>query len=134
MRHPSQFQNPYGNRRFMQHPQQFHQPFQANYPMPVQQQSIKGMAASGLQGLSKTLDHVQRFANMVESAAPMIEKYKPVVKNLPMMFQMLKAMQSEGGSTDNHGQGGNVPLEESKPPSNHHLSKGDGVSRPKLFI
>jgi len=132
MRYPYQFQNSFENRRFNQYPQPFHRSFPGNYPPPVQQQSLQGMAASGLQGLSKTLNHVQRFANMLESAAPMIEKYKPVVKNLPMMFQMLKAMQSEPG--DNYEQGSNVNYENKKRQKDDHVIKGDGISRPKLFL
>src|SRR5690625_2986609 len=90
-----------------------------------QEHPLKQMAVKGVSGLSKTLDHLQSFANMLESAGPVIEKYKPVVKNLPMMLQMLKAMQNTEI---------NEQVNPSKGQKNTTEHEREGISKPKLYI
>lgn len=97
-----------------------------NQPPPMTpKHSLKQLAIRGVNGLTKTLDHLQTFANAMESAGPIIEKYKPVVKNLPMMLQMLRAMQETEEKE--------APKDSKKPhePSQREL---DGLSKPKLYI
>lgn len=54
--------------------------------------SLTSMANKGINGLSKTLGNVQQIIRVVHSAAPVIQQYGPMVKNLPAMYRMMKAM------------------------------------------
>lgn len=130
--------DPFMNRPFDNRIGPIQRPYPYNFPphmshMPhVQPESpLKGLAAKGFNGLAKTLDHVQSFANMMETAGPMIEKYKPVVKNLPMMLQMLKAMQDTNISDDQETSKTTTKKSNS---SQEQTSNQQGISRPKLYI
>ena len=99
-------------------------------PVPPFQQAhpLKQLAKRGFDGLGKTLHHVQTVANMLESAGPMIEKYKPVVKNLPMMLQMLKAMKS---AEDTEQTNTSLPTKDN---IKQQADERQGISKPKLYI
>lgn len=48
--------------------------------------------ADGGGGFTKTLGNIQQVLNVAQSATPMIQQYGPMVKNLPTMISMLKAL------------------------------------------
>lgn len=129
MRYSTQNRNPFINRPFNHQMPPVYPPFHQNYPSHFQQgHPLKDLAVKGVNGLTKTLDHVQSFANMLESAGPIIEKYKPVVKNLPMMLQMLKAMQSTESTEQTKK---SLPA---KDPVDQQPTEQHGISKPKLYI
>ncbi|QTM99592.1 hypothetical protein ERJ70_09955 [Sediminibacillus dalangtanensis] len=55
-------------------------------------------AAGGGSKLTSTLGNVQQAIKMAQSAMPVIQQYGPMVKNIPMMINMLKAFNEEDGS------------------------------------
>lgn len=61
---------------------------------------LKRLAIKGMDGLGKTLENVQHIANAVEATAPMIEKYGPLVKKIPTMYRMMKAIQASEDEGD----------------------------------
>lgn len=131
----------------------FSQPNPTSYSQ-VTSSPLKSLAAKGVGGLTKTLDNVQNVLNVVESTAPMIQKYGPIIKNIPAMYKMMKAIhasdddendkderevedkkaesQDAGGTddTDDH------DIEDESEPSktSKTIKKESGVSTPKLFI
>ncbi|SDL68589.1 VrrA/YqfQ family protein [Sediminibacillus halophilus] len=55
-------------------------------------------AAGGGSKLTSTLGNVQQAIKMAQSAMPVIQQYGPMVKNIPMMINMLKAFNEEDSS------------------------------------
>jgi len=99
-------------------------------------QSMAVMANKGVNGLSKTLGHVQNVMQVVQSAAPVVEQYGPMVKNIPAMYRMMKAFKEADGGTDTSEQPTqqveqNPSTHQTEPTQPHDLS---GESKPKLFI
>lgn len=102
-------------------------------------QSISTMANKGVNGLSKTLGHVQQVMQVVDSAAPVVQEYGPMVKNLPAMYRVMKAFKEN----DNETEGTPQPKQTTEPqfseqqiPQNEGIERNqvDGESKPKLFI
>lgn len=89
--------------------------------------NLSTVAEKGVAGFSKTLGNLQQLVNLAQTAAPMIEQYGPMIKNLPALYKMLKIM--------------NEPEEEPKrevEPKSEQI-KGerrelDRTSKPRLFI
>jgi len=60
MRYSTQNRNPFINRPFNHQVPPIHPPFHHNYPPQFQQEHpLKGLAVKGVNGLTKTLDHIQ---------------------------------------------------------------------------
>ena len=99
-------------------------------------QSMAVMANKGVNGLSKTLGHVQNVMQVVQSAAPVVEQYGPMVKNIPAMYRMMKAFKEADGEGDTSEQPtqqveSNVSTHQTEPAQSYDLP---GESKPKLFI
>ncbi|WP_240507984.1 YqfQ family protein [Virgibacillus indicus] len=104
----------------------------------TQPESAANLASRGAGGLSKTLTNVQQVLKMVESTAPIVQQYGPMVKNLPAMYRMMKAfkeMESTNDDNDDTDEGSVNDLNMESVSDNHHAIKSsDGESKPKLFI
>ncbi|HLR51336.1 MAG TPA: VrrA/YqfQ family protein [Candidatus Avamphibacillus sp.] len=140
--------------------QNFNQSHLSNLPgnAPQGKISLSNLANKGIGGLSKTLTNVQQVLKVVESTAPLIEQYGPMVKNLPAIFKMIKSLK-EFEDMDEEAEGSD--LFESSTFNNEELSsdwsesflnneeeesisigddeenikeKSNGQSIPKLFI
>ncbi|MFD2209111.1 VrrA/YqfQ family protein [Virgibacillus halophilus] len=67
--------------------------------MPFSSMAQTGVGSGGFAG---SLQNIQQILKMVETTAPMIKQYGPMVRNLPAMFKMMKALSSmESGDDDN---------------------------------
>ncbi len=104
-------------------------------------QHVGQMATKGVDGLSKTLNGVQQFLRVVDTAAPLVKQYGPVVRNLPTMYRMMKAFKNlESADTDIESENiesSSLRFIESSAISNEEsLNNSDrrGQSTPKLFI
>lgn len=53
---------------------------------------IAYLAKKGFGDLSKTLSNVDQVIKVVRSATPIVQEYGPMVKNLPAMYRMVKAL------------------------------------------
>jgi len=140
--------------------QRFNQSHMSNLPgnAPQGKISLSSLANKGIDGLSKTLNNVQQVLKVVESTAPLIEQYGPMVKNLPAIYKMFKSLKE---FEDIDGEGEQSDLSESFSFDNEEVSsdwsesfsnndkeesisveeneeiikeKSNGQSIPKLFI
>ncbi len=119
---------------------------------------ISGSGGSGgvsVDGMMNTLNNVQRVLGVIQSSAPIVQQYGPLIKNLPTMYQMLKILNDadlddeatddealSSDDVDEHDEDESVESnsvyvddlddEEDKLPNDKHLYKGESV--PKLFI
>ena len=107
-----------------------------------QNQNVGQMATKGVDGLSKTLNGVQQMLRVVDTAAPIVKQYGPLVRNLPAMYRMMKAfkdLESTGESKDS-GELESLSLESFSSSEPHYESESsvkrtkDGQSIPKLFF
>ncbi|MUV39830.1 uncharacterized protein JNUCC1_03714 [Lentibacillus sp. JNUCC-1] len=134
------------------------QPPRNSYPVQPQpayqstgllQQLLGGAGGSSqivsADGIMNTLNHVQRILGFVQSTAPVLQEYGPLIKNLPAMYQMMKALDSN--ETDNLNSDDESEVEQttrSEDASEEPVSISDsepkveqplqGQSVPKLFI
>ncbi len=106
--------------------------------------------------VTNTLGNIQQVLKMAQSAAPIVQQYGPMVKNLPMMINMIKAF-NESESTEEVEDGDKDPVFEDEEKAkvkvnekeNLHkiessikqpkkpakaVKKEDGISTPKLYI
>src|SRR5699024_1473941 len=58
----------------------------------AQNTSVMNLATRGMGSLSKTLNHVQQALKMAETITPIVKQYGAMVKNIPSMFKMVKAL------------------------------------------
>lgn len=86
----------YGNPRNPGYPSQ---PIQQNSLLSNLQQHMNPTQilgsphiSKGINGLSGVLDNVQQFLRIVETTTPLIREYGPMIKNLPAMYRMMKAI------------------------------------------
>lgn len=109
------------------------------------------MLSKGIGGFANVLDNVQQVLRVVETTAPIIKEYGPMIKNLPTMYRMVKAFKSIDGLGDEEN-GDNIESTESniestgieekneKTETENELEKKqfdkvkDGRSTPKLYI
>jgi len=103
---------------------------------------------SGWGGLTKTLDSVQQILNMVQSTAPFIQEYGPMLKNLPAMYRMMKAFKEFENEVEGEAineskeqktqaqqkQETEIQIKEKVLPEHPTKPKKDGKSKPKLYI
>ncbi|MGM8366726.1 VrrA/YqfQ family protein [Virgibacillus sp. W0181] len=89
------------------------------------------------------MTNVQQVLQVVQSAAPIVQQYGPMVKNIPMMYHMFKAFKEMDNDTeDEEEQLADDDLNEAEPledimestTSSEDLEYKDGKSKPKLFI
>jgi YqfQ-like protein len=104
-----------------------------------QNQNIGHMATKGVDGLSKTLNGVQQFLRVVDTAAPIVKQYGPLVRNLPAMYRMMKAFKDIDGTDEESQTLESISLESlSSSSESYHESSvkrtREGESIPKLFI
>lgn len=71
------------------------------------------LTTKGISGLSNTLNNVQQVLRVVQSAAPLVEEYGPMIKNLPAMYKMYKAMKDMSNEEGEDGEEGNTEREQS---------------------
>lgn len=62
-----------------------------NYPS-TNIDKITTMATKGASGLSKTLGNVQQVLKVIETTAPIVQEYGPMIKNLPSLYRMMKTV------------------------------------------
>lgn len=55
------------------------------------QNQLTSLTSKGVGGLSNILTNVQQVLKVVESTAPIVQQYGPMIKNLPAMYRMMKA-------------------------------------------
>lgn len=119
-------------------------------PQAMQTGALPTSGTNGIGGFANTLNNVQQVLKMAQSAAPVVQQYGPMVKNLPMMFKMLKALNSDDDDSetddDNLDDKNELTLESPKTKKTSDLkdveqkkikkstSSGDGLSKPKLYI
>jgi len=113
--------------------------------------ALTDIASKGIGGMSKTLNNVQQVLRVVETTAPLIRQYGPLVKNLPAMLKMMKALNDadnfETGDSLESGElnqevssdaiSPDIEIDNLKNESNkQEQSKTStlGQSKPKLFI
>ncbi|MFC4557328.1 VrrA/YqfQ family protein [Virgibacillus kekensis] len=65
---------------------------------PYKQQGF--LTPDRIGSLSQKLDNLQRILKTVNSAVPIIQQYGPIVKNLPTMLQVMKALNETDHSDD----------------------------------
>ncbi|WP_052345793.1 VrrA/YqfQ family protein [Paucisalibacillus sp. EB02] len=104
-----------------------------------QNQNIGHMATKGVDGLSKTLNGVQQFLRVVDTAAPIVKQYGPLVRNLPAMYRMMKAFKDVDGTEVESGVIESTSVESLSSSSETYDESsvkrtGEGQSTPKLFI
>lgn len=146
-----------------QHPpmQQFRNPNPNMYPQPnLNRGDVRGPGTNKIQdmvqrfvqpsaggnigsrgagsGLSQTLGNVQQVLKVVQSTAPMIQEYGPIVKNIPAMYRMMKAIK-DVDSTDSETENKTNTTETqnstiAKEVVADEPIKKSGESTPKLFI
>lgn len=130
-------------------------PFQSQSTNPMGYTGLANMANSGISsgggavgGISNTLGNIQQILKVVETSAPMVQQYGPMIKNLPAMFRMMKAFKDIGNLDDDEeeessqleasweltdDESSSIQKEESKEKKLKPI-KRTGESVPKLFI
>lgn len=126
------FPNRGGQRFHNQYP--VRQPF-FNRGINYQSESnLSTLTKQGAGGLSKTLGNIQQVLHLVQTAAPVIEEYGPMIKNLPSLYKMMKIMnEAEEGKEDPKDK---IHQKEKRDLSNKKMEKNRKYepSKPKLFI
>lgn len=99
--------------------------------------------------ISNVLTHMQSILKVVETTAPLIKQYGPIIRSLPTMFQMLKAfqeMESVDETENNRNSEADVHVNEVTNSDNSDTNnvgenikmkqqtRQSGESVPKLFI
>jgi len=105
---------------------------------------IAEVASGG--SIAKNLDRIQQILNVVERTVPYLEEYGPMVKNLPKMYQMMKAFkelekdEQEDEKTEAEATASNQETateqdtKEEKEIKTAATESTSGLSKPKLFI
>lgn len=98
-----------------------------------------------IDGFSQKLTNVQQILNVVQKTAPIVQQYGPMVKNLPMLFKLMKAFNEDDSEPDDSSGHENqaendkeldiavAPMKEDKSRKMNETVK-TGESTPKLFI
>ncbi|TRM12523.1 hypothetical protein FH966_12900 [Lentibacillus cibarius] len=131
--------------RFPAQPPQY-QPTSGIQQLLTPQNTQRLLSPERISNFSHKLSSLQQILKTVQSAAPMIQQYGPMLKNLPTMFQLMKALNdSEEEDTEkldtteslSEGEDNSLPaekhLESVQTDANEDVGK-TGESTPKLFI
>lgn len=111
------------------------------------------MLNKGIGGFANILNNVQQVLRVVETTAPIIKEYGPMIKNLPTMYRMVKAFRNMDGLGDeedgesidstantesaenNEGTQDDILEQQQSDLTEPKLKKAkDGRSTPKLYI
>ncbi|WP_174613549.1 VrrA/YqfQ family protein [Virgibacillus ihumii] len=105
-----------------------------NRIIPVQKmQSF--LSPERIGSITNTLTKVQQVLKTVENAAPIIQQYGPMVKNLPMMFKIMKALkESDDVEIDDVEEEEFAEENIEEDTFYEHEEELPGSSKPKLFI
>jgi len=108
----------------------FNQSYLRNQRAGRSSNQLSELARQGAGGLTKTLGNIQQVLHLVESAAPVIEQYGPMIKNLPSLYKIMKIMnepeeEKRIGKTEN--------VQSSKEEKNQ-ADINYQASRPRLYI
>src|SRR5690625_3811042 len=96
---------------------------------PPNSSSITSLATKGASGLSNTLNNVQQVLRLVETAAPLIQQYGPVGKNLPAMYKMVKAMKDISNEEDDDHESTEEEVEEI---NEHQINEEESLENEKV--
>lgn len=113
-------------------------------PFPPSKPKSKGiLTPERMDGLTKTLGNVQRVLKAVETAAPIAQQYAPMVKNLPMMFKLMKELKKNDSEENTNEEENDKEDEEDnqllsvkdlQPQQQQPQVGSSGESMPRLFI
>jgi len=109
----------------------FHQPYAPQHSKGL----LETLANKGVH----TLSNVQSVLNAVETTAPIIQKYGPMIKNVPKMYQMLKAITSDNEKKSDlkvsqQNERTDKQHEKDAPSLPKKQKEDNGSSTPKLYI
>lgn len=93
----------------------------------------------GISGFSGVLENIQKVLKLVETTTPLIQEYGPMIKNLPAMYRMVKALKevdisdepNQKEKTQQQTEEGNENVKESEQKETKNRT---GLSTPKLYI
>lgn len=128
--------------------------FGRNHPRAQQQQAsqnsflnqdgISSLATKGADGLSKTLGNVQQVLQAIETTAPVVQQYAPMIKNIPALYRIMKAVNDVEDDPEPNSTEETIEDQEPIPKKAATISekaselpprrKGTGESKPILFI
>src|SRR5699024_2589699 len=105
----------YSNRNMLQQPQHYIQNPQdtGNILTRLNQAkpALTEISTKGIGGISKTLNNIQQELKVVETTTTLIQQYGPMVKNLPAMLKMIKAL-NETNIENNESMNESIDLQE----------------------
>ena len=95
--------------------------------------------SKGLYGISGFLENIQQLLRIVETTTPIIREYGPMIKNLPAMYRMMKAIKEideEENTQEERESEYKSDSSDAVNSSNQEETRGDrtGLSTPKLYI
>lgn len=97
---------------------------------------IANLARKGFGDLSKTLSNVDQVIKVVQSATPIVQEYGPMVKNLPAMYRIVKALSKVDSDdidhTDTKASYEDKATAAHSNEENRHIISGQSI--PKLYI
>ncbi|MCA0970416.1 YqfQ family protein [Halobacillus litoralis] len=108
--------------------------------------NVGSQAANAVAGAAKTggagwLSHMQTALKAMQSAAPMVQQYGPMMKNIPAMINMMKLMNEpdddeevEESTTASKKEESSFNFESSSEVSSPKTAKRQGTSQPRLYI
>ncbi|KHE66769.1 VrrA/YqfQ family protein [Halobacillus sp. BBL2006] len=108
-------------------------------------QMLGGAGTAAKTGGAGWLSHVQTALKAMQSAAPMVQQYGPMMKNIPAMINMMKIMNEPDDDEDEleENESGRESKAQLSPESSDDLESKDsssknkrrqGASQPKLYI
>lgn len=93
------------------------------------------IAKRGLGDISKTLSSVDQVIKVVRTASPIVQEYGPIVKNLPAMYKIIKAIGQVDRENVQQTNKKEVKYQE-KITNNSRQQKHEiaGIAAPRLYI
>jgi hypothetical protein len=77
-----------------------HRPRQNINPIDHSAWNTVNQTNTGASGFSKALDNIQQVLKTIESGVPIVQEYAPMIKNLPAMYNMMKAFNDSEETPD----------------------------------
>ncbi|HLR08085.1 MAG TPA: VrrA/YqfQ family protein [Bacillota bacterium] len=113
----------------------FHKPPQGSHTGGVLHRLLAHFNTNGEGGIMTTLNNVQQVLRMIQSAAPLVEKYGPVIKNLPALYKMIKAFNEvEDSATTETPRTHYTEYDDDQLDDIPNKDMQTGMSIPKLYI
>lgn len=97
-------------------------------------ENVSQMAFKSFGNLNQTLTNVQKVAQVVQSATPLVQEYGPIVKNLPALYRMMKTINNIDEEKVDTKIKANEEKKNVPEHSNELVKRTPGQSTPKLFI